>query len=283
MAVFFLFSNISNAAEKFHNKRYPPYPEVWGYNLYVPDAEVGAVYRVEDGDILFVLYTYNDRRNPKTGFVEPFKEKCTLLKFFSEEKIELDPSECEKKIAHKELGQKVELPIQPNVPIRFSDGSSLQYVIEPEDKRCAHLELTQKFLLKTSKTGEQKKYSLFSLFPNDDVSMTFDKGECPNSGNASPILYQKLSFIGANLIPLEDDTFIAYGPRIIVRFNKEMNTKFVPKFPVEFNGYSTKQNQHFFVRGFEEIKAMGEKISPKLPYYQTLHDNLLDDLIVKYE
>lgn len=265
-------------------KEIPPYPDIWGYDLSTISDGVGvkAAHKMKDGDILFVLAINDWKRDPKTGQNDLIlRKKCILLKFFSGEKTELDPKVCYKKMDKRNVfGVRAELDSSFS-SIHFSDGSSLKFGSETGGRLCSHLEIAREYLLKTTKGGEEKKYSIISLWPGNEVSMWTDEGMCEFSNNEAPILYQKLRFLGYNLIKLQDDTFIIYGSRLILRFDKNINTKFVPLTPIKFNGYAMSRN--FFVLDFEKMMAVGRKDRGSRSYYQTIHDNLLRHLIDNYQ
>lgn len=131
--LFFSFPVISSAREEVENKKYPPYPLIWAHDLSTIGqyVDVGDAYKMDDGDILFVLPIYDKKENLETGAMQ----KCTLLKFFSGEKTEADINECFKKMNNRSLGKKIELPVRL---IHFNDGSNLKFVVEA-DERCVML------------------------------------------------------------------------------------------------------------------------------------------------
>lgn len=94
--------------------------------------------------------------------------------------------------------------------------------------------------------------------------------------------YQKLYRL-RNIIPLKDDTFIAFSrnSNLIIRFNKNLETQFKPVAPVQIQGDYIMRN--FFVIDYALIENLKKEYpgSP-MPFYQYVHDGLLNHLHEKY-
>lgn len=292
LIIFFIFATITlnaNAEVKLpNNKKYPPYPEVWGYDLseypaVTGLAGIGSIYRMDDGDIWFIiLASYKEIPDPMHKPYEEYKDESYILfKFFNGEKITLtrqEAKELEEKIADKEIKTDPFKQI-----VNFSDGSKLEEKMNYGGKRCSHMDFWLEFLLKTEKDGAEKRYSILASYPGNIVDIRADEAGCELPG--LPFLYQKLHFLAYKLIDLGDDTFLAYslGSNLIIRFDKNLNTKFIPMSPtvIQSNNYI---NRNFFVLDFDWLKKWGiSNTSETMPFYQSLHDNLLEYLSEKYK
>ena len=272
--IFFLFI-FSCSPQSQISKIYPPYPDVWGSDLpEFPAMKSGLArieaYAMDDGDFWFLVDFSYETTKPLEFGGSIVNKQYMLIKFFKGEKLKLNIQERNKLF---KVTEGKEVPISLFAPpIKFKDGSSL----EAHDGLCPKLCFTPDFyvdyLIKTDTQGETKKYSILVASPQVDVYP--DKGLCEVKG--APFLYQKLHTLHY-LIPLKDDTFIAFdsGKSVILRFDKELKTQFKPVTPTVIH-YGNYINRNFFVIDYSLIENLEEKFSDEeVPLYQSIHDALL--------
>lgn len=274
-----LFCTFSFTAQAAIPKISTPYPEVWGYDLSeFPAVKEGlsdvASYAMSDGDIWFVATYSNIKSNSKDPLVSVKNNKYMLIKFFKGEQILLNAEEWWK--LFDTTGGKKLFPGYPiNKDILFSDGSSIKvHRYSPAKRRCYVPDFIINYIIKTDAQGKEKKYSI--LGASTQVSIWQSDRDCIVSGT-SHFLYQKLHVL-TEVIPLKDDTFITHSisdPNLILRFDKDFNTKFKPVTPVNIHGNEIMRN--FFVIDYELIKKfVTQSLNKTGATYQNIHDELLN-------
>ena len=263
-------------------KAYPPYPDIWGYDLSNFPAikwQSASVegYPMDNGDIWFLItYSYD------TKFLADFSDdesnfKYMLIKFFKGEQIELSEKGRENffKIINK---QKLFSKPSYNQEFIFSDNSKLKFSPNHSSSKCFSPDFYDQYFLKTDSKGQEKRFSI--LEAASQVTILFDGGLGERCG--APFYYQKLRTLSV-IIPLKDDTFIVFdnGSNLILRFNKNFETKFKPVTSVKIQGNYIMRN--FFVIDYSVIENL-EKEYPGncIPFYQNIHDGLLSYFHKKY-
>jgi hypothetical protein len=252
---------------------------VWGYDISeYPAVKWGLsgkqAYRMEDGDIWFVItYSYKVKdtldSNPKYD-----DNEYVLLKFFSGEQRKLNTQERTELFAltkGKDLFTEI---------VSFSDESTLQWKNGLTPRLCSTLDFVMGYFLKTEPNKTEKKYSILAASPQ--VKMWEDQASCEMQGGH--FIYQKLYPL-YNLIDLRDDTFLAYttGSNLILRFDKNINSQFKPVTPTTVMTYDFIP-RNFFVIEYQVIEEIAKTVIQKeVPYYQTIHDELLLYLQKKYK
>lgn len=278
--LFFVFI-ASKADEAKEVKVFPPYPDIWGYDISdIPAIRNGRGgvdgYRMPDGDIWFVIdHSFEYKDSMQQSFSGYKNEKFVLLKFFKGEKIILNRHEREE--LYKIPGIKEIDELEPQV--NFKDGSILKYYFSFPPKHCFWPELTYDYFVKTDANGNEHKYSILEATSHVEVSESKRCCYFP----CSSFFYEKIRLLN-RLVDLGDDTFLAFtgGSNVILRFDKNLNTQFKPVTPTIMQGKFISRN--FFVVDFNEIETLkNEVMQEKIPLYQTIHDRLLDSLKEKYK
>jgi len=253
----------------------PPYPEVWGYDLsHFPAMKYGAAlvsaYSMDDGDIWFLI-SYSYKIKPSMHFVEELVDKeYRVIKFFKKEELILSQKELTNfyKTIEKHAGE----PLNSyDVQHTFSDKSKLKFDYIPGHPKRFSPDFYQRFFVKTDPDGSQNRYSILAAYPQVEICLDGGFGEF----ESLPFLYQKLHLLG-NAIYLKDDTFIVFenGSNLILRFNKDFQTKFQPITPIRIQGDYIPRN--FFVINYSLIEELEKKYSQKsASLYQNIHDDLL--------
>lgn len=274
-SIIFLLFIFSCSHQPKTNKIYPPYPDVWGYDLSeFPAMKWGLAgveaYAMDDGDFWFVIgYSYENTK-PMEARASMTNRQYMLIKFFKGEKIKLNVQERNQLF---KVTEGKEIPISLFAPpIKFKDGSTLAVYNGSRPNMCFTPDFYADYLIKTDGQGNTKKYSILEAAPQVDVYI--DEGLCEE--NAAPFLYQKLHTLH-HLIPLKDDTFLVFenGGSLILRFDKELKTKFTPVSPTVIH-YGDYINRNFFVIEYSLIEELHKKIiDEEVPLYQSIHDTLL--------
>ncbi len=214
-AAVFLSISLVFAADKAAPK-YPPYPDIWGYDLY-DEAAVESVsnqlypYIRKNGDIAFTYSSEFHEDNLESYY------KRTLLSFFSQTK-DLIPSQIKEGVAKKynltnfDLLRNYVVYENENSVIETSCGVNYSIYTKDRIKYC----ILQKGMAKPNTSGAvidtSKPIEKYSI-----LGVGIDKDD-------TPFLYISVYII----IPLEDETFIGFNSvgETIVRFDKNLKTKF---------------------------------------------------------
>ena len=213
-----IFISLSFAQEE---KKYPPYPEVWGYELTtdVPSPFFKEA-KMENGDymIIFIKKRVGEKINT-------FRYKRTKLLFFAGISRDLKDGEYDE-ILDRIIKEKreVKLSLIPNVI--FSDGSILE-VNSMGGSRCA--DPFDIFLRKRDKDGkaiaEKMLLNLYDKPIRKEINHTCER----NWEYKGKYYFEKIDNMLVKFIPLTDDTLLvlASGPKsvVIIRFDKDFNTK----------------------------------------------------------
>ena len=261
-AIVLLLASLSvHAAEK----HYPPYPDVWGYDLSDYPAmksnqsRVDA-FRMDDGDIWFV-FNYEIKADQNAN-------EYILLKFFKKEQEKLNTEQ------RNTLFQKISEKSISNVKVKiaFKDGSFLEKINNSVPKLCYTPDFLQQFFLKKESNEVNQRYSILVGLPY--VNMWLDKGAC--EVNSGPFFYQKLLALN-EVIDLHDGTMLFYSSRgnLIIRLDKDMKTQFksIHKFNTQ---HGTLISNNFFIVNYEIIEQLKKKLQlTKGNFNQQIHDDLL--------
>lgn len=274
-SIILLFYTFSFIAQAEILKINPPYPEVWGYDLSeIPAVKWGGAdvkhFVMDDGDVWF-LVDYSYKKTALTSFRD---EKYILIKFFKGEKILLNAEELNK--LFEVIDKKEVFPGHPRYKdIIFSDGSKIKiHRYSPAKRRCYVPNFVVNYIIKTDALGKEERYSI--LGASSQVSIWESDRDCIATGT-SPFLYQKLHTL-TEVIPLKDDTFIVYSisdPNLILRFDKDFNTKFKPFTSLNIHGNDIMRN--FFVIDYALIEKFETQALTQVGgTYQNIHDALLN-------
>ncbi len=191
-------------------QKYPPYPDVWGYEL--PGA-MPNLYKKPDGEI---VVAYSKRVWNADGDI---KLSFAALEFFSGKKWDLHGGELN---ALSDQYEKYKL----SSAITFSDGS----VIKQESE--GHVKCFVAFafaLVKRDKAG--KLIANKTLVHIPDKPRTFEIGpEMCRDGEGKDSFKETVETIYSYLVPLEDETFLVYDRSLnfVLRVDKDLNLYYKP-------------------------------------------------------
>lgn len=267
-------------------KKYPPYPEVWGYDLSEYQAvrdndTLIDVYKMGNGDIWFKFRSEVKRKLLKNGMTKIVEAKYTLLKFFAQERIELSEQAIEKLIAANQ-GIEIGHVWKEYKTVTFNDGTSFLKEEKFGGRLCKFDNVRQIFLIKQDKGGKEiGKFSILAARPKIEEIEDSSSPDCEVTALKSPI-YKQLYFLNGRFIKLEDDTFILFKDtlNLIVRFDKNLNTQFKPQ--VNYKTRNGKQlTTNLFVIPYSVIEAFEDQAFDEhsSSIAQSLQDKLIDYFI----
>lgn len=256
-------------------KSYPPYPDVWGYDLSeLPAMQWGAVsvfaYAMDDGDIWFLMTHSYKTSNPMDFFSPDTDRKWFLLKFFKGEQTELSAQAVEEVFKVTE-GKEVEEKWHTSELMTFRDGSKLSVHYGSMPKMCFIPSCYRNYFIKTDMDGKETKYSVLVAAPQVRIYQDENFGEA----EGAPFFYEKLCSF-TSIVPLKDDTFIVFenGGNVILRLDKDLKTNFKPITPLSISGKEILRN--FFIVDYSLIEGLlSQFILKPIPVYQNVHDALL--------
>ncbi|MEW5949277.1 MAG: hypothetical protein AB1711_07670 [Thermodesulfobacteriota bacterium] len=223
LVVLFLLFFTSSLLYAEEAKKYPPYPDVWGYELpvYGMRPSLTQVAKMSDGDYLII---YTRERKAEEGKVQGNYTAAWVL-FFAGASKDFEKDERGKtwKTVTDE-NRNIKYTIKPKV--NFSDGSSIEY--KSDLGNCA--DPFDRFLQKKDKNGKVIAEKIL-LYLYDKPTKSDINSICERNWDYDKDYYfKKVDNMSVHyLIPLEDDTFliILYCPESIValRFDKDLKTK----------------------------------------------------------
>ncbi|MBA8666880.1 hypothetical protein H1Q59_03110 [Holosporaceae bacterium 'Namur'] len=273
---------ISILAETKNNdkSKYPPYPDVWGYDISEVTtrdnkSSFSSVYKALNGDIVFEVL---DKRYNEKGLI---KNKYLILKFFEGKTEEVD--NIKTYIKENNLERIYEIS-----KIILKNGQHIESYYSTGGTLCQNNELLQNLLLKGQvKEGRDRlsihdedveKVSIIAARPNISRSIDKEDGYCDRGGpGGGELIYEQLYFLPMGMIKLDDDTFITVSNHLAIRFDSNFKTKFKPKHDVclsTTNDWCIKGN--FFVIPYSIIEELDMKTTKDNDHgVQGLHDRIL--------
>jgi hypothetical protein len=203
-------------------KKYPPYPDVWGYELlvYGMSPSLAQVAKMPDGDYI-ITYT----RECEGKKVAEWKFKHAWVLFFTGASKDFEKNE-RGKIWKRVTDENRDIKHTSRPNVNFSDGSSIEYKYDLGN--CANP--FDRFLQKKDKSGkvidEKMLLYLYDKPIKSDINNMCER----NWDYKKNYYFKKVDNMNIQyLIPLEDGTFLvlSYGPKsiVVLRFDKDLKTK----------------------------------------------------------
>lgn len=213
-----IFFNIASAEEK----KYPPYPDVWGYELSTNHPHIDEVAKIPDGDYMI---TYIKERIEAMR-IEDITYKRAWVLFFSGISKDFTKDEYDefmKKITKENREVKFD---RTHPKIVFSDGS----IIERGGwwmGNCSNP--FERYLQKKDKAGKVIAQKMLLYLYDEPVKSDIKKRCERNWDYKKDYYFKKVDNMYEQFILLEDDTFLILttSPKsvVIIRFDKDFNTK----------------------------------------------------------
>ncbi|MGH8614790.1 MAG: hypothetical protein ACREYF_22875 [Gammaproteobacteria bacterium] len=219
-AVLTLLYGISFSYAAEPEKHYPPYPEVWGYELQMPrkdDSSTGLdPTRLPNGDYGFTLFKKIIINSP-----QDWEFYNAVLHFFSGKKMDITQEEY---VAFWRTHKRAwDLYNQPKA--RFHDGSWVGGFNPTIDACSGYL---KGFSIAKVDTHGKVVRTVVPLVlyaaPREDVARYPCEG---NEDYDKDYFMRQVSVPEWNVLPLEDDTFLIYSANenLILRLDKDFNSK----------------------------------------------------------
>jgi hypothetical protein len=265
-------------------KRFPPYPDVWGFDFNYFDvvrndsnARVNPLTYLLHGDVWYAFISQD------VGDI--YKDVYTLYKFFEgttdtisgKEYFEISGKSRNIRLDHKmEMKEKYCGWFQESC-MRFSNGETIGDV-----SFSSNCPVVNRFYRDHLEVGNAKGEQLraYSVVAIDEEELVYEPTErwCDEGFDASQdeTITTNLYIMGG-VIPLEDDTFIIGGSSLVIRFDQNLKTKFKGR-PVKLkDGRLFKNN--FFVLPYEvvdqiEADVVYSKTEPRTA--QRFYNQVLD-------
>ena len=288
--------------------QYPPYPDVWGYDLsnYVTSIDKDRNvhikgYKIESGDYWFNFIS-NTAINIKLD--KTLKSKYSMLEFFGQRVHknyqELDHTSVNSNFIYfKENGSDRvnKYALRDNWisnydhrKITFSNGESLEF--DSSIRRgCWDTGIRNISFLKTDKNGNKiGRYAI--IIANSHATSEewddrhHDLNDCGVDSDKEVLA--QLHPIAGGMILLKDDTFLLYGSTsrnadsIIVRFKQDLTTPYSPD--VNYKMYNGKTlTKKIFVIPYQIIASLAAQAHrANQPVAQALQNRLIDFLADDY-
>lgn len=205
-------------------KKYPPYPEVWGYTVADPGYNYGAsilAYPAKDGDVYFTYTKKYLKRITAQNVSESCKnlKRLAYIKYFSQENI---PLTCPQYYAFEKIHKSRNNVFIIKKSITFKDGSKIRNIQIGGGGNC-YAPFIHHFEKQNPKGKVLWRKTLLYVLP---TPKKFHLRESCGAGGDEVV--ETVESIAARMILLEDDTFILYSPGInsVIRFDKNFKTKY---------------------------------------------------------
>lgn len=261
--------------------KYPPYPDVWGYDLSsYPTMQnnegVTLGYKMSNGDYWFKVKRVAETEGDKNH--KPTKAKFNLIKFFEGTVKELSDQEREDSI--KIMNRYNGISEYRFNKITFSNGDTLEFKDITLSARLCYVDgIRGSHLIKRDKDGKELgRYSIIVAMPKVQTITDPNQSEECSVKSKNGQIHQQLYPMAGSMVKLEDDTFIIFDDyyNIIVRFDQNLKTKFKPKV-----NYKTRDSRileyNLFVVPFDFIDHLHDVLyRTEKPVSQGLQDGIMD-------
>ena len=215
------------AQEKSVVKKYPPYPDVWGYELPWPEKNSRhsgtMIFKKGDGDYVAMYIKQITKVRRKNGSCCDLKYEHAGQSFFSGKKWD-----------GKEVGDFAEQHREDRVPREFgkpnpwilTDGSELQRKTKGAD-RCLNYLDWYLVLLDPEKKVVAEKHLIYLLEEPIKTPVCYPSERNENLVGKQRTVTMRVQGVEPYIISLEDGTFLLYDQdgNIIMRFDRDCNTK----------------------------------------------------------
>ncbi|MBF0118877.1 MAG: DUF1311 domain-containing protein [Desulfobacterales bacterium] len=241
-------------------KKYPPYPDVWGYEFPAKNDRSLAFHAVKipNGDY-FITYISNIKErenNPNQKLI------FQGISFFSKEKTNLTGDEY-----NKFWKKNKENRIKRIRALTFKDGSKIEC---SSDYGC---NLFSSYLTKEDSQGRTLSRINLIYFSDKPRKINISTCDINESLNRDYVKSRVENIHSANFILLEDETFLMFEEEgnMVIRFDSNFNTK------------SDLINKHIFVIDKEIIENLRENLGEKNKIEKVdVNDQTISDVVEKY-
>lgn len=209
------FALSNNFRSQDIEKRYPPYPQVWGYEI---PASVVTIWKADNGDYLIKYATKIKQMSKADGACCRQEKYHVIQEYFSGKQMVLNVQD------YNAFGAKYRDQIiwsKPWKPIKFQDGTTIRQKGTGGGNCYSPYNYWLEKKAKNSSVILRK-----SLFHVLDKPRVFGLRESCGDGVAD--ISERAVSLHLGAIDLEDETFLAYQAygKFIVRLDKNMNSNF---------------------------------------------------------
>lgn len=249
------------------NVKYPPYPDVWGYEFPWPGkddpkSQIG-VRKMENGDYMISYVKSRSKYKRKDGSCCDYIRKYGSILFFAGEARDLSVEEL------NALGQSYKEILQKQVV--FRDGSSIKYKSDDYSKAPDPFSL---YMIKEGKDGKivSKKYFIWLL--EKPIKKEICKAlACDRNDNfKGRYMIKRVENILPNFISLEDETFL---------FSDYFDGNFIVRMDSDFKTRSHLLGRRIFILDNMIIKEIQNKLKNKGEYNDQTMNKAVFDYIEK--
>ncbi|MDF3046894.1 MAG: hypothetical protein K0R73_12 [Candidatus Midichloriaceae bacterium] len=234
LALLIAFSLCSQASAGKSKLKYPPYPDVWGYDI-TDDVDTSSVVPLHiekrlDGD--YTIF-YRDKDKVSYNVISVFKKEKKKFPNWKELDKYLDSKGKRMFSGEKQF-------------VALSDGK----VIDSNSKLPGS-SIHCLYVRRTTDDFESKNNE-YELSPIGVATRCKEGKECVN----------EVYFLALSLIKLEDETFFAFDTsyHLFIRFDRDFKTKFKPQHKVRLDA-NRELRSNFYVLPYSKIEHFFEYVA----------------------
>jgi hypothetical protein len=208
-------------------KKYPPYPDVWGYELPWPDTNnrqsVISIFSLPDGDYLAHYLKHMRKQRRKDGSCCEYQSEDEGRSFFSGKKWDGKESD---NYADEHREDRLSVGSMKPRPWILTDGINFQQKTK-DAGRCTNNLDSHLVMLDPAKNVVAKKYLIYLLQKPIKQPVCYPSERNENLVGKQRSVTMRVEGIRPYIIPLEDGTFLLYDMdgTIIMRFDRDLSTK----------------------------------------------------------
>ena len=242
--VFLVSVNLAFAKAEKSIKKYPPYPEIWGYDILddLPKKKLASscsMHITRNNDIVIRFISLLEKNDSVSKFanLEFFNNKITS---YLTEEMDFYDKKLGLKYPENILNQYIAYGDDTTIKSRRNDN--VNYANRVHN---SYLSKATDFNLET----EQQRMSVIGIYP------IYENGEMV------PFKYE-VFYLPSQLLKLEDDTFIAFNSHyhLFIRMDRDFNTKFEAQHTVMLDE-TRELKSNFYILPYSKIEYFYEHIA----------------------
>ncbi len=217
LVVMILVSWTSSFAQE--KKKYPPYPDVWGYEFPWPEKNSRNsfinVTKMPDGDYMVTYVRERQKLKRKDGSCCDYISKYKGVSFFSE-KIFFEDE-------YKKLKRE---NIRTNHKIIANGGNIIEQISIATSGHCSD-PFYDYYVIKKDNNEKYLEIKMFLYFYDKPQRTNINKYCERNNSYNKDYFLKRVENMYVKFVPIEDGTFFLYDPEgnVIIRFDERFNTK----------------------------------------------------------
>jgi hypothetical protein len=208
-------------------KKYPPYPDVWGYELPWPDKNSRQssimIFKLDDGDYLAMYVKQMRKQRLKDGSCCDLQFENAGLSFFSQRKWSgKEAGDFTNKHREDFVGRASAQP----TPWILTDGSELQEKTKGAGRCPNYLDWYLR-ILDPEKNIVAEKHLIYLLERPIKEPVCYPSERNENLIGKQRTVTMRVQGVAPDVIPLKDGTFLLADTNgnVLMRFDREFNTK----------------------------------------------------------